>query len=439
VTNNLEVLPVVAQGTAEFDAALNRLASRGDTDLSRVEPRVREIIQSVRSEGDTALRRWVEELEGRKPDALFVSDYGGKRALDELPASTRNALQAAHDRIRHYHEQQLANVTSFEFEQDGVRLGSRSSPLARVGVYVPGGKASYPSTVLMCAVPARVAGVPEVIVACPDPTPEVRAASYLAGVRAILFAGGAQAVAALAYGTASVPCVDKIVGPGNLYVAAAKRLVFGQVSIDSIAGPSEILVIADDSADPGWVAADLLSQAEHDEAAYPLFLTTSADLVERVRLELGRQLDALPENDPSGRPRRAVAVASVRDNAIALVVQSREALASVADRIAAEHVSLQVREPRALANGILRAGALFVGPLTPEAAGDYLAGPSHVLPTGGAARHSAPLGVYDFVSRSSLIEYSAAALADQAGHITSLARAEGLEAHARAVEIRTRR
>jgi histidinol dehydrogenase len=236
-----------------------------------------------------------------------------------------------------------------------------------------------------------------------------------------------------------VPQVDKIVGPGNIYVAAAKRLVFGEVDIDSIAGPSEILVIADDSADPEVVAADLLSQAEHDEDAYPLLLTDSAALAEATDAAVARQLAALPEVDSRGRTRRAVAVESVRRNGFALVVDTREKLIDVANRLAAEHVSVQTREARPLADRILRAGALFIGHSTPEAAGDYLAGPSHVLPTGGAARYGAPLGVYDFVSRSSLISYEPAALAAQADDITVFARSEGLEAHARAVEVRTKR
>jgi histidinol dehydrogenase len=280
----------------------------------------------------------------------------------------------------------------------------------------------------MCAVPAAVAGVPEIYVACPRVSDEVRAACGLAGVTGIVDAGGAQAVAALAYGTESVPKVDKIVGPGNLYVTAAKRLVFGEVAIDGLAGPSEILVIADDGAEASYVAADLLSQAEHDEAAYPLLLTSSEALAARLLPELERQL--------AEQPRRAIAEASLRDNGLCLVVRDRDALVAIANRLAAEHVSVQTAAPRELAARVTRAGALFVGALTPEAAGDYMAGPSHVLPTGGAARFGAPLGVYDFVSRSSVIEYGAAALVAQGPSIAAFARAEGLEAHARAVEVR---
>jgi histidinol dehydrogenase len=332
-------------------------------------------------------------------------------------------------RVRRYHEKQREGLLGFEYEENGIRLGSRSQPVERAGVYVPGGKARYPSSVLMAAIPAAVAGVKEIIVACPDTCPEVRAACHLAGVHALLDAGGAQAIAALAYGTESVPRVDKIVGPGNIYVAAAKRLVFGEVSIDSIAGPSEILVVADDTANAAVVAADLLSQAEHDEAAYPLLVTTSAALVEDVRAELGRQLVT--------QPRRVIAEPSRRNTGVALVVSSVARLTAIANALAAEHVAVQTRDARSVAAAIRAAGAIFIGSSTPEAAGDYVAGPSHVLPTGGAARHASPLGVYDFISRTSIIEYTEQALAGQAAAIAAFARTEGLEAHARAVEVRS--
>jgi len=420
----------VTQGTAEYDTLLSRLARRGETDLDRVEPAVREILNAVRAEGDAGLKRYVERFEKRLPKAWLERDYGGEAALRGLPKPVAEALIESAARIRRYHQRQAESQGGFEYTEQGVTLASRVTPLSRVGVYAPGGKARYPSSVLMCAVPAQVAGVTEIIVASPDTSPEVRAACHLAGVHALLDAGGAQAIAALAYGTESVPRVDKIVGPGNIYVAAAKRLVFGEVDIDSIAGPSEILVVADSSADPVLVAADLLSQAEHDEAAYPLLVTSDASLVARVQVELTRQLADLP--------RKAIADASVQDNGYALVVKDRSGLAEVANRLAAEHVAVHTVEPRALADRILRAGAIFVGSMTPEAAGDYLAGPSHVLPTGGAARYGAPLGVYDFVSRTSIIDYEPSALIAQGPKITAFARAEGLEAHARAVEFRTR-
>ncbi len=426
-----DLLRSARTGTREYDAELEHLERRGETDLDRVEPVVREILLAVRREGDAALRAYIERFEQRRPAAILVRDFGGAEALASLPAPVRSAMQSAAERIESYHARQAEQLASFEYTEDGVSLGSRVTPLARVGVYAPGGKARYPSSVLMSAIPAKVAGVDEIVVASPAPGVEVRAACHLAGVHAVLDAGGAQAVAALAYGTASVPRVDKIVGPGNIYVAAAKRLVFGTVAIDSIAGPSEILVLADDTADPVVVAADLLSQAEHDEAAYPLLACTSEALVESVRSALATQLADLP--------RAAVAGASLRANGVALVVADRDGLIDVANRLCAEHVAVQTRDARGLGDRILRAGAIFIGASTPEAAGDYLAGPSHVLPTGGAARFSAPLGVYDFVSRTSLIAYQASALESQADRITAFARAEGLEAHARAVEARTRR
>lgn len=421
---------IAREGTADFDEMLARLERRGETDLERVETAVREVLAAVKAEGDAAVRRYVERFESRKVERLIDADYGGHAALESLPVAVRDAMLEASRRIRRYHERQLEDLVSFEYEEDGVRLGSRVRPVARVGVYVPGGKAKYPSSVLMSAIPASVAGATHIVVATPSAGPEVRAACHLAGVHALFDAGGAQAIAALAYGTESVDRVDKIVGPGNLYVAAAKRLVFGEVDIDSIAGPSEILVVADEEADARVVAADLLSQAEHDEAAYPLLACTSTSFAEAVTRELEAQLSTLP--------RRAIAEASVRSQGAALVVSSRDALIDVANRLAAEHVAVHVADPDELADRIDRAGALFIGDATPEAAGDYLAGPSHVLPTGGAARYGAPLGVYDFVSRTSVIRYERSALAAQAEKITAFARVEGLEAHARAVEARNR-
>lgn len=429
-------LRIIKKGTPGYAAELKALARRGDTDLEKVEPAVREIVAKVRTQGDAAVREYVERFEKRSPKELLIRDYGGKEALESLSPVLREALELAAGRIRRYHEKQKEQLTSFEYEEEGVLLGGRVSPVKRAGVYAPGGKASYPSTVLMCAVPAQVAGVEEIYLACPDSNAEVRAACYLAGVTALVDAGGAQAIAAMAYGTESIPKVDKIVGPGNIFVAAAKRLVFGQVDIDSIAGPSEILVLSDDSASPIVVAADLLSQAEHDEDAYPLLITVGVAAAESANFEVEKQLEALPEVDGRGRARRAVARESVRKNGIALVVDTIEELIEVANELAAEHVSIQTENARSVADRIRWAGALFIGHNTPEAAGDYLAGPSHVLPTGGAARFSSPLGVYDFVSRSSLISYQKAALAKHADAITALARAEGLEAHARAVEVR---
>ncbi len=432
-------LQILHPGSVEFSKARSALATRGHADLDRVEAAVREILLDVRTHGDASVRRYVEKFEAREVHNLLVRDYDGKAALAELDPELRVALETATDRIRRYHQRQATELQGFEYEEEGVFLSSRVTPVARAGIYAPGGKACYPSSVLMCAVPAQVAGVQEILLASPDTSAEVRAACYLAGVTALVDAGGAQAIAAMAYGTETVPGVDKIVGPGNLYVAAAKRLVFGQVDIDSIAGPSEILVLADETADPTLVAADLLSQAEHDEDAYPLLLCLGEDVARRVSGEITRQLAGLPETDSRGRTRRAIAEASIHRHGMALVAPDLDALVELANELAAEHVSIQMRDARAVANRVLRAGAIFIGHNTPEAAGDYVAGPSHVLPTGGAARFGAPLGVYDFVSRSSLISYERQALAAQANAITSLARAEGLEAHARAVDVRLER
>ena len=430
MTESRSLFASAGSGSERFERELQRLERRGDTDLARVDASVREVLAAVRQEGDRAVLRFVERFEGRRPDPLVAQDYGGEQALESLEPNLRGALETAARRIRRYHQRQAEDLRGFEYTDGGATLGSRVVPLRRVGVYAPGGKARYPSTVLMCAVIAQVAGVEEIVVACPDPCVEVRAACHLSGVQSLLNAGGAQAIAALAYGTESLPRVDKIVGPGNIYVTAAKRLVFGEVAIDSIAGPSEILVVADATADPQIVAADLLSQAEHDEAAYALLVTNSRDLLEAVRECLLAQLQTLP--------RRVIAETSLQQHGFAFVVDTPDQLVSVANRLAVEHVAVQTADARRVADAIQRAGALFVGPQTPEAAGDYLAGPSHVLPTGGAARFSSPLGVYDFVARSSVISYTQAALEDQADAITALARIEGLEAHARAVEARRR-
>lgn len=416
------------------------LHERGDADFAKVEGAVRAILEEVRRDGDAAVRRYVERFEKRSVATLFLSStahFDGAGALARLPADAREALEYAADRIRRFHARERETMfpgDGFRFEDEGgASLGLRVRPLDRVGVYAPGGKARYPSSVLMSAIPAHVAGVPSIVLASPlagDPSDDmILAAAHLSGVTGIVDAGGAQAIGALAYGTATIPRVDKIVGPGNAYVACAKRLVYGSVAIDSIAGPSEILVLADRTADPRHVAADLLSQAEHDEDAYALLASDSRELVEAVSAELTRQLATLP--------RHAIASASLSRHGHAFVVADRAGLAEVANAIAPEHLSLQVEDPEALLASIRHAGAVFLGALTPEAAGDYVAGPSHVLPTGGAVRFGSPLGVHDFVARTSLIRYSASALRRDEKAICALARLEGLEAHARAVTIRT--
>jgi histidinol dehydrogenase len=417
------------EGTPGFDATLARLEARGEADFARVEPAVREILGAVRREGDAAVQRYNERF-GRRAPRLLVRDYGGAAALARLPADVRDALALSAARIRAFHEHQ--RDVGFRYESDGIMVGVRVSPIARAGVYAPGGKARYPSSVLMSAIPALVAGVPEIVLATPlagnESDDPLYAAAHLSGIGAIFDAGGAQAIAALAYGTESVERVDKIVGPGNLYVACAKRLVFGAVDIEGIAGPSEILVVADDEADPRIVAADLLSQAEHDEAAYPMLVCASDLMAQAVRREVEEQLETLP--------RAAIARAAL-SNGAAFVAHSRDRMAAVADRLAAEHLALHVVDPHALLARIRRAGAAFIGSSTPEAVGDYLAGPSHVLPTGGAVRYGSPLGVYDFVTRTSLIEYTPEALSRHERAVTALARLEGLDGHARAVETRS--
>lgn len=419
---------IFEQGQPEYSSLLARLADRGDSDLAAVEPVVAKILDEVRAGGDRALVAITERVDHRKPDPLAFDRAAMEQALHTMPSAERSALELAARRIRALHEHQRDASARFT-DGDGVELGWRIRPLERVGVYAPGGKARYPSSVLMAAIPAHVAGVRELYVTSPRPTQEILAAAHLAGVHKVFDLGGAVAVGALAYGTESVPRVDKIVGPGNLYVTAAKKLVFGRVAVDGLAGPSEILVVADDQANPAVVAADLLSQAEHDEAAYPLLVTLSRAMAERVIAEVRKQLDVLP--------RKSVAEVSVREHGYTFVAGSLDEAARVATVLAAEHLALLVRDPESLFARIDAAGAAFLGDFTPEAAGDYLAGPSHVLPTGGAVRFSSPLGVYDFVTRTSVIRYSRAALMQHADAIVTLARLEGLEAHARAVLVRT--
>ena len=424
---------LVERHTPEYDSLLRRIETRGDDDLARVEAAVREILAAVEARGDEALADYARRFDGGAPARFEYDRAACAEALARVERddpTLAGVLRDAAARIESFHIKQRDE--SFRYvDGDGVSLGWRVRPMARVGVYAPGGKARYPSSVLMSAIPARVAGVGEVILATPRPTDDLLAAAALSGVSRVFDMGGAQAIAAMAYGTATVPRVDKVVGPGNIYVACAKRLVFGRVAIDGIAGPSEILVVADDGADPRVVAADLLSQAEHDELAYPLLVTLSRAQAEAVSAEVSRQLEALP--------RRSIAEASVRDHGFAFVAGDLAEAARVATVIAAEHLSLQVRDAEALVHRVGAAGAIFIGDHTPEAAGDYLAGPSHVLPTGGAVRFSSPLGVYDFTVRTSLIRYDASALSKHAAAITRFARAEGLEAHARAVDVRTKK
>jgi histidinol dehydrogenase len=349
---------------------------------------------------------------------------------DELAASVsprvRTALELAAKRIRAFHERQ--REPDLDVTLEGVRLELRVTPLARVGLYVPGGTARYPSSVLMTAIPAKVAGVPEIVMVTPGASAETMLAARLAGVDRVFELGGAQAVGALAYGTATIPRVDKIVGPGNAWVASAKRQVYGEVDIDSIAGPSEVLVIADDSATPAWVAADLIAQAEHDREARVVLVTTSEALAVEVDRELGVQLADLP--------RREIATHSISHHGAAVVVASLDEAIAFSNTYAPEHLELEVANARAVAGRCTTAGAIFVGKWSSEAAGDYLAGANHVLPTGGAARYASPLGVHDFRKRTSLIEYSQAAAAAHADEIATLATCEGLDGHGRSALLR---
>jgi histidinol dehydrogenase len=413
-----------------FDAALERLTRFDAAEDQKVIDTVRAIVADVRSRRDAAVIDYARRLD--RATAKTVSDLSialdeARAALAQLPADRRQALQSAHDRVRAFHERQLQSSWDYR-EPDGTRLGQRVTPLDRVGLYVPGGKAAYPSSVLMNAVPAKVAGVREIVMVSPNPSAMVLAAAAIAGVDRILALGGAHAVAALAYGTESVPRVDKIVGPGNVYVAEAKRQVFGQVGIDMIAGPSEILVISDASAPADWIAMDLFSQAEHDEAAQALLLSPDPVHLDAVEAAIQRLLPELP--------RRQVIAASLERRGALIQARDLAEACAIANRIAPEHLELCVRDPDALLGGLRNAGAIFLGQYSSEALGDYCAGPNHVLPTSGSARFSSPLGVYDFQKRTSLIEVSRAA-ADSLGRIAAtLAEGEGLGAHARSAQMR---
>ena len=419
-----------------FEAELARLLAFEAAQDERVESATAVILDDVRARGDAALLEYTARLDRWSPASaaeLAVAPGEAQRALAGLAAAEREALEAAAARIRAYHERQLQSSWRVR-EDDGTVLGQQVTPLDRVGLYVPGGKAAYPSSVLMSAVAAKVAGVPELVMVTPTPegalNAPVLAAAALAGVDRIVRVGGAQAVGALAFGTATVPAVDKIVGPGNAYVAAAKRRVFGRVGIDMVAGPSEVLVIADSTAHPDWVAMDLFSQAEHDEIAQAILLSPDGDLIERVARSMARQVAELP--------RRAIIEAALASRGALVHVRDLDEACALANRIAPEHLELAVAEPEELLARIRHAGAIFLGHYASESLGDYCAGPNHVLPTSRTARFSSPLGVYDFQKRSSLIGVPRGA-SEKLGRIAAtLARSEGLEAHARSAEWRYR-
>ncbi|NPB06862.1 MAG: histidinol dehydrogenase [Aquificae bacterium] len=407
---------------------LKLLASRGELLEEEYEQVVREIIKQVKERGDGALVEFTERFDGVKltPEELEVPYEELERAFEETEEEVKRALELAEERIRVFHEKQLENA--FFKEERGAVLGQKVLPLERVGVYVPGGKAAYPSTVLMNVVPAAVAGVEEIVMVSPNPGKYTLAAAFVAGVSRVFRVGGAQAVAALAYGTERIPKVDKIVGPGNVYVALAKKLVYGKVDVDMIAGPSEVLVVADETANPRWVAADLLSQAEHDELAASILVTPSEELAHSVLKELEKLLSELP--------RREIARKSLERFGTVFLVNDLTQACEVANLLAPEHLELVTGDPFALLPLVKHAGAVFLGGYASEPLGDYVLGPNHTLPTGGTARFFSPLGVYDFIKRSSVIYVSAEGFSKLAPYAETLARAEGLHAHAKALEVR---
>jgi histidinol dehydrogenase len=406
-----------------FEGKLTALTRYDAAQDPAVQKAVRKILGDVRKRGDAAVRAYTKKFDGVTPREFKLT----RGLIDAIPREQADALRAAHERIKAFHDRQLQKSWDF-IDADGTRLGQQVTPLERVGLYVPGGKAAYPSSVLMNAVPAKVAGVRELIMASPNPNPLVLAAAALAGVDRVLGVGGAQAIGALAYGTKSIPRVDKIVGPGNAYVAEAKRQVFGEVGIDMVAGPSEILVIADGSAPADWVAMDLFSQAEHDESAQAILLSPDEKVLDAVAASIQKLLAEMP--------RRAVIAASLKARGALILTRDLEEACAVANRIAPEHLELLVVDAQTWLPKLTRAGAVFLGRWSSEAIGDYCAGPNHVLPTAGTARFSSPLGVYDFQKRTSVIGVSQSG-AEKLGRLAAvLADGEGLSAHKRAAEMR---
>ncbi|MFL1464699.1 histidinol dehydrogenase [Marinobacter sp. HN1S83] len=421
---------------SDFDSALAKLLAWDDSVDHQVNESVRHILHEVKTRGDQAVLEFTEKFDRLKVGSVSELEMDQSRlqkALGAIPDDQRVALEKAAERVRSYHEHQNQNSWQYE-DEDGTVLGQKVTPLDRAGLYVPGGKAAYPSSVLMNAIPAKVAGVGEVVMVVPTPDGVVNdmvlASAAIAGVDRVFTVGGAQAVAALAYGTETIPAVDKIVGPGNIFVATAKREVFGTVGIDMIAGPSEILVICDGKTDPDWIAMDLFSQAEHDEQAQSILISPDAAFLDAVEASINKLLPTMERAD--------IIRTSMTDRAALIQVADLSEAARVSNRIAPEHLELSVENPEALVEEIRHAGAIFMGRYTAEALGDYCAGPNHVLPTSGTARFSSPLGVYDFQKRSSIIGFSAEG-ADRMGRVASvLARGEGLTAHARSAEYRVK-
>jgi len=419
---------------SDFDGALAKLLAWDDSVDHQVNESVRHILREVKTRGDAAVLEFTEKFDRLKVGSMAELEMDKGRlqaALERIPRDQRVALEKAAERVRDYHARQDQKSWQYE-DEDGTLLGQKVTPLDRAGLYVPGGKAAYPSSVLMNAIPAKVAGVGELIMVVPTPdglvNDMVLAAAAISGVDRVFTLGGAQAVAALAYGTETVPAVDKIVGPGNIFVATAKREVFGVVGIDMIAGPSEILVICDGKTDPDWIAMDLFSQAEHDEQAQSILISPDAAFLDAVEASINKLLPTMEREE-------IIRTSMIGRGALIHVADLKEA-AEVSNRIAPEHLELSVEDPQAMLDDIRHAGAIFMGRYTAEALGDYCAGPNHVLPTSGTARFSSPLGVYDFQKRSSLIGFSPKG-ADRMGRVASvLARGEGLTAHARSAEYR---
>jgi histidinol dehydrogenase len=424
---------IIATGDSLFEETFHRIAGRGRVFDVRIQRTVKKIVDDVARRGDAALFAYAKQLDQTDLDAssVEVSASEWEEASARVLQNDMAILQLARRRIEAFHQRQTIPSWSYT-DEDGVELGQRISPLEKVGIYAPGGLAAYPSTVLMAAIPATIAGVKEILLVTPVKggvlNPLIAAAARLSGVTRIFKIGGAQAIAALAYGTESVPRVDKIVGPGNAYVAAAKKMVYGIVAIDMIAGPSEVLIIADGAADASFIAADMLAQAEHDEMASGILLTPDENLARRVASEVDAGLAKLSKKAIAGRSLEAY-------GAIVLTQDLHEALA-LANRFAPEHLELMVEKPQLLLAGVRHAGAVFLGGFTPEAVGDYLAGPNHILPTGGTARFSSPLGVYDFIKRTSVLSFSASALDRYGAQAEHFARIEGLDGHARSLAVR---
>ncbi|WP_428033535.1 histidinol dehydrogenase [Amphritea sp.] len=431
-----EILRLDSQ-QADFSEQLDRLLAWESVSNKEVNRTVEDILERVKAEGDSAVVEFTNRFDRLGVSSMAELEFSQEdlqQALDSLPEDQHKALTVAARRVRDYHERQKGESWQYQ-EADGTLLGQKVTPMDKAGLYVPGGKASYPSSVLMNAIPAHVAGVEELIMVVPTPDGEVNqlvlAAAALAGVSRAFAIGGAQAVAALAYGTETIPKVDKIVGPGNIFVATAKRAVYGTVGIDMIAGPSEILVICDGDTDPDWIAMDLFSQAEHDEDAQPILISPDADFLDRVSASINKLLPTME--------RQSIISRSLADRAALIKVVDLEEAARVNNRIAPEHLELSVADPQALLPLIKHAGAIFMGRYTAEALGDYCAGPNHVLPTSGTARFSSPLGVYDFQKRSSLIMFSEDGASEMGKVASVLARGESLTAHARSAEYRIKK